>query len=84
MITLLAATGLLKWAAGGLAAFLAVIAYGWRKQRAGAQQARREAALEAAERYAATRKAMDHEESVFTGDVGVLREWLRDRDPATK
>ena len=46
---------------------------------AGRRGAKQESALDAAERYAKTRKDMDNVE--MGDDPAVLREWLRNRDP---
>ena len=45
----------------------------------GRRSARRETALEAAERYAKTRKDMDDAEAVVGDDPVVLRDWLKER-----
>lgn len=47
----------------------------------GRRDARQKAALEAAEAYAKTRKAIDDADDVPLGDPGALRDWLRARDP---
>lgn len=47
--------------------------------RKGRKDVRRETALEAAERYAKTRKDMDDAQGNLSDDAGVLREWLRER-----
>ena len=65
-----------------LAACLALVAAVWRLIAKTKKQARQETALEAADRYAKTRKAMDDVESI--DDAGVLREWLRQRDSGVK
>jgi len=57
-------------------------ALGWR--RSIRREVKRETALEAAERYAKTRKAMDDEDARIPDDPGVLRDWLQHRDPGTK
>lgn len=59
------------WALVGLLAFLAV--WGLAKR-----EARRETALEAAERYAKTRRKIDDADT-GTDDPSVLRDWLRER-----
>lgn len=59
------------WALAGLLAFLAV--WGLAKR-----EARRETALEAAERYAKTRRKIDDADT-GTDDPSVLRDWLRER-----
>ena len=48
------------------------------QRRAGKRDAKRETALEAAERYAKTREAMDDATS-GPDDTGLLRDWLRER-----
>lgn len=59
------------WLIAGLAAFWAI--------RAGAKRdARRGAALDAAERYAKSRGRMDNAE-IGNDDPAVLRDWLRER-----
>jgi hypothetical protein len=66
----------MAWAVAGLAAVWAI--------RAGAKrEARAETALEAAERYAKTRKAIDHAD-IPSDDPAILRDWLRSRDPGVK
>ena len=45
----------------------------------GRRSARQETALEAAERYAKTRKDMDDAEAVVGDDPVVLRDWLKER-----
>lgn len=59
------------WALAGLLAFLAV--WGLAKR-----ETRRETALEAAERYAKTRRKIDDADT-GTDDPSVLRDWLRER-----
>jgi hypothetical protein len=59
------------WALAGLLAFLA--AWGLAKR-----QARQETALQAAERYAKTRRKIDDAET-GTDDPALLRDWLRER-----
>lgn len=59
----------------GLAAIIGALFW---QRRAGRKEAKRETALEAAERYANTRKRMD-EASTGTDDSGLLRDWLRER-----
>ena len=59
------------WALAGLLAFLAV--WGLAKR-----EARRETALEAAERYAKTRRKIDDADT-GTDDPALLRDWLRER-----
>ena len=59
----------------GLAAIIGAL---FLRRRAGKKEAKRETALEAAERYSKTRKRMD-EASTGTDDSGLLRDWLRER-----
>lgn len=59
------------WALAGLMAFLAV--WGLAKR-----EARRETALEAAERYAKTRRKIDDADT-GNDDPALLRDWLRER-----
>lgn len=59
------------WALAGLMAFLAV--WGLAKR-----EARRETALEAAERYAKTRRKIDDADTGID-DAAILRDWLRER-----
>lgn len=59
------------WALAGLMAFLAV--WGLAKR-----EARRETALEAAERYAKTRKRMDDADTLGN-DPDAARRWLHER-----
>jgi len=59
------------WAMAGLMAFLAI--WGLAKR-----EARRETALEAAERYAKTRRKIDDADT-GTDDPALLRDWLRER-----
>lgn len=61
----------LAWAVAGLVALLGM--WGLAKR-----DARRETALEAAERYAKTRERMDDADT-GTDDPAVLRDWLRER-----
>jgi hypothetical protein len=72
--------GLLKSALPWIIAGLAVLGFGVARKRAGKREARMETALEAAERYAKTRKAMDHEDAAMGDDPAVLRDRLRQRD----
>ena len=48
------------------------------------KDARQETALEAAERYAKQRKAIDDEDANSSDDPAILRELLRHRDPGTR
>ncbi len=61
-----------------LAAAGAIIGALFWARRSGKRDAKRETALEAAERYAKTRKAMDDATS-GPDDTGLLRDWLRER-----
>jgi hypothetical protein len=61
-----------------LAGLAAIIGALFMAKRAGRKDAKRETALEAAERYAKTRKRMD-EASTGTDDTGILRDWLKER-----
>ena len=53
-------------------------------QRSSRKDARQETALEAAERYAKQRKAIDNEDANSSDDPAILRELLRHRDPGTR
>ena len=61
-----------------LAAAGAIIGALFWARRSGKRDAKRETALEAAERYAKIRKAMDDATS-GPDDTGLLRDWLRER-----
>jgi len=75
---------LLAKAAPYIAALVALIA-ALIGLRAGVRKdAKRETALQAAERYAKQRKAIDDVETHASDDSGALREWLRDRKPDAK
>ena len=63
---------------------LAVLGFGVARKRAGKKEARMETALEAAERYAKQRKAMDDAEAAMGDDPAVLRDRLRNRPEDTK
>lgn len=63
---------------------LAVLGFGVARKRAGKREARMETALEAAERYAKQRKAMDDAEAAMGDDPAVLRDSLRNRSKDTK
>ena len=65
------------YAAGAL--LLAVIIGIAGAYRRGRKDQRQETALEAAERYAKTRKDMDDAEAVVGDDPVVLRDWLKER-----
>ena len=60
------------WLVAGAIAVLAVFA-------AGKRNARQQAALDAAEAYAKTRKAIDNEVAHLGDDPNILRDWLRER-----
>jgi len=62
----------LAWLVAGAVAVLAVFA-------AGKRNARQKAALDAAEAYAKTRKAIDDEAAHLGDDPNTLRAWLRER-----
>ena len=61
-----------------LAAAGAIIGALFWARRSGKRDAKRETALEAAERYAKTREAMDDADT-GNADTGLLREWLCER-----
>ncbi len=65
------------YAAGAL--LLAVIIGIAGAYRRGRRDQRQETALEAAERYAKTRKRMDDAEVAMGDDPSVLRTWLKER-----
>jgi hypothetical protein len=60
------------WLLAGAIAILAVFA-------AGKRNARQQAAIDAAETYAKTRKAIDNEAAHLGDDPNILRDWLRAR-----
>ena len=62
----------LAWLVAGAIAVLAVFA-------AGKRNARQQAALDAAEAYAKTRKAIENEAAHLGDDPNTLRDWLRER-----
>ena len=62
--------------AAGLAAIVGLAAWAYRKGR---KEARQETALEAAERYAKTRKEIDNAEDDVGDDPDAARRWLRER-----
>ena len=66
----------LAWLLAGLVAFAGVWGMAKREQR-------QQTALEAAEAYAKTRKAIDNAE-IPSDDPAVLRDWLRSRDSGVK
>ena len=62
----------LAWLVAGSIAVLAIFA-------AGKRNARQQAAIDAAEAYAKTRKAIDNEVAHLGDDPNVLRSWLHER-----
>lgn len=60
------------WLVAGSIAVLAIFA-------AGKRNARQQDALDAAEAYAKTRKAIDNEAAHLGDDPNTLRDWLRER-----
>lgn len=62
----------LAWLVAGFVGVLAIYA-------AGKRNARQQAALDASEAYAKTRKAIDNEVAHLGDDPAILREWLRER-----
>ena len=62
----------LAWLVAGSIAVLAIFA-------AGKRNARQQAAIDAAEAYAKTRKAIDNEAAHLGDDPNILRDWLRER-----
>ena len=62
----------LAWLVAGCIAVLAIFA-------AGKRNARQQAALDASEAYAKTRKAIDNEAAHLGDDPAVMRDWLRER-----
>lgn len=65
----------LPWLIGGAAALFTLILGVFAIRR----DARRETALESAERYTETRKRMDDADQSLADDPAVLRDFLRDR-----
>lgn len=63
---------------------LAVLGFGVARKQAGKKEACMETALEAAERYAKQRKAMDDAEAAMGDDPAVLRDSLRARPEDAK
>lgn len=61
------------------ALIIGAVVYGIGQRRRGRKEAKAETALEAAERYAKTRKAMDDEEAAMGDDPDAARRWLRER-----
>ena len=66
------------------ALIIGAVVYGIGQRRRGRKEAKAETALEAAERYAKQRKAMDDAEAAIGDDPAVLAEWLRARPEDTK
>ena len=62
----------LAWLVAGSIAVLAIFA-------AGKRNARQQAAIDAAEAYAKTRKAIDNEVAHLGDDPDILRSWLHER-----
>lgn len=62
----------LAWLVAGSIAVLAIFA-------AGKRNARQQSAIDAAEAYAKTRKAIDNEVAHLGDDPNILRDWLRER-----
>ena len=62
----------LAWLVAGSIAVLAIFA-------AGKRNARQQAAIDAAEAYAKTRRAIDNEVAHLGDDPNILRDWLRER-----
>ena len=86
MITALTAT-LAKLALQAFAfavLIIGAVVYGIGQRRRGRKEAKAETALEAAERYAKQRKAMNDAEAAMGDDPAVLAEWLRNRSKDTK
>jgi len=86
MITALSATlaKLALQAFAFAALIIGAVVYGIGQRRRGRKEAKAETALEAAERYAKQRKAMDDAEAAMGDDPAVLAEWLRNRSKDTK
>ena len=61
------------------ALIIGAVVYGIGQRRRGRKEAKAETALEAAERYAKTRKVMDDEEAAMGDDPDAARRWLRER-----
>ena len=86
MITALSAT-LAKLALQAFAfavLIIGAVVYGIGQRWQGRKEAKAETALEAAERYAKQRKAMDDAEAAMGDDPAVLRDRLRNRPEDTK
>lgn len=61
------------------ALIIGAVVYGIGQRRQGRKEAKAETALEAAERYAKQRKAMDDAEAAMGDDPDAARRWLRER-----
>jgi len=61
------------------ALIIGAVVYGIGQRRRGRKEAKAETALEAAERYAKQRKAMDDAEAAMGDDPDAARRWLRER-----
>ena len=81
MITALSATlaKLALQAFAFAALIIGAVVYGIGQRRRGRKEAKAETALEAAERYAKQRKAMDDAEAAMGDDPDAARRWLRER-----
>jgi len=66
------------------ALIIGAVVYGIGQRKRGRKEAKAETALEAAERYAKQRKAMDDAEAAMGDDPAVLRDSLRNRSKDTK
>ncbi len=86
MITALTATlaKLALQAFAFAALIIGAVVYGIGQRRRGRKEAKAETALEAAERYAKQRKAMDDAEAAMGDDPAVLRDSLRVRSKDAK
>jgi len=66
--------------AGIIAAIFAALGFSrWTGKRAARKEVQRETALEAAERYAKTRKDMDDAQADIGDDPAAARRWLSER-----
>lgn len=75
---------LLAKAAPYIAALVALIAAFLGLRHGVRKDAERETALQAAERYAKQRKAIDDEDANSSNDFAILRELLKHRDPGKR
>ncbi len=75
---------LLAKAAPYIAALVALIAALLGLRSGIRKDAKRETALQAAERYAKQRRAIDDEDANSSNDFAILRELLRHRDPGVR